>query len=310
MKNKPFTFYFSIQWIRAQRALRALGLNPYLGVGIGILLFGIGTVYLFWKTTMAASIYLLFAGSVLLPLSEKDRNAFLSTQYATSIYRQIRLVENGLVIFPFLIGLLSYSHFVEAFLLMLAGSGMALFNIGPQLGKVIPTPFGKLPFEFPVGLRQYWLFFAITYGIIILGIVVQNANISLFGLIILMGLGLSLISLMEPFYFMWIHTHAAKEFLHYKVGILLKCLPILYLPGALALGIYDPSYLSLIVGVLFYGILCNVALLFGKYTAYPLPINIPQGLLLGFSIVIPPLLLILLPYFYRKAIQNLKTVYL
>jgi hypothetical protein len=48
--------------------------------------------------------------------------------------------------------------------------------------------------------------------------------------------------------------------------------------------------------------------LLGKYAFFPTTMNLPQGLLMAFSFLFPPMLLFLLPYFYRRCIHQLNPI--
>jgi len=54
------------------------------------------------------------------------------------------------------------------------------------------------------------------------------------------------------------------------------------------------------------GILFVITALLGKYAYFPSEINIIPGFTIAISIFFPPFLLVSLPYFYFKAVKNLK----
>jgi hypothetical protein len=45
-----------------------------------------------------------------------------------------------------------------------------------------------------------------------------------------------------------------------------------------------------------------------KYSTFPREVPLPKGLLVGFSLFFPPLLLALIPYFYNQSIRSLKII--
>jgi hypothetical protein len=46
-----------------------------------------------------------------------------------------------------------------------------------------------------------------------------------------------------------------------------------------------------------------------KYSAYPDEIHLTIGVIIAFTILFPPLILVVIPYFYTKSINNLKFIF-
>ena len=51
-----------------------------------------------------------------------------------------------------------------------------------------------------------------------------------------------------------------------------------------------------------------LTVILAKYSAYPKKINLPQGILLALSLAMPPLLLVLVPFFYIQSKNRLKEI--
>ena len=45
-----------------------------------------------------------------------------------------------------------------------------------------------------------------------------------------------------------------------------------------------------------------------KYSTFVSEINLPEGIIIAFAISFPPLILLIIPYFYTKSIQNLRLI--
>lgn len=86
-------YYFTLQYKTLNRHLKAFGLMPIIGYLLAILIFILGSFYLFSKTTYAAYIYAFFALSPLSLLSETKRNDFLKSCFLAKTYQQIRIAK-------------------------------------------------------------------------------------------------------------------------------------------------------------------------------------------------------------------------
>ena len=95
--------YFTLQYKMLNRHLWAFGLPPIIGYLLAIILFVGGSWYIFSKTEYAAYIYAFFALSPLTYLSETKRIDFLKSCFSAQDYSKIRIAENLVLVFPFLI---------------------------------------------------------------------------------------------------------------------------------------------------------------------------------------------------------------
>ncbi|MCB0664046.1 MAG: hypothetical protein KDC24_14970, partial [Saprospiraceae bacterium] len=63
-----------------------------------------------------------------------------------------------------------------------------------------------------------------------------------------------------------------------------------------------------ILGLQALGYLYLGTLILGRYAGYPKEMGIPQALLLGFSVWFPPMLVIIIPIFYKQAVKRLQLI--
>ena len=61
--------------------------------------------------------------------------------------------------------------------------------------------------------------------------------------------------------------------------------------------------LTLIAALIGFAFLMLIIL--AKYAAYPAEMNLPEGIMIALCLIFPPLLLGLIPFFYRKAVNKL-----
>lgn len=298
-------YYFTLQGRILNRRFREWGLVPVLGYGLALVLFIALSLYLFYKTTSAAYLYCLIALSLLAPLSEKERNEFLKIQFSGLDYRKIRALENVLIVLPFSLFLLFKVQILLAALLILVALLSSVFNTGSRLNFTLPTPFYRFPFEYAQGFRQNWALYLLAYFIAWKAIEVDNFNLGVGSLALLGILGLTHYGKAENEYFVWIYVCSAKQFLYKKIGTACGYLSLSCIPLLLVLGCFFMDKIWILLGIQVLLSVFLLTLILAKYSAYPEVMSLPQALLLGISLWFPPLLLLVIPMFYRRAVERL-----
>jgi hypothetical protein len=66
------------------------------------------------------------------------------------------------------------------------------------------------------------------------------------------------------------------------------------------------QYALIIFACVLIGTLFLWAMILAKYGAYPYEMNLPEAVLLAICILLPPLLLAVIPFFYAKALKKMK----
>ena len=288
-----------------ERHLTEFGLAPGLGYLLSALLFTGFSGFLFYKTIYAEYIYLLICLSYLGKLSEWERNNFLKLCFPKTAYRQIRLVENSLLALPFLFFLVMQTCWLSALALVLAAPGMAFLHFEKQRNFQLPTPFFRRPFEFIVGFRSsFWLHF-LAYGLGAIALNVGNFNLGLFALAMVFIVCMSYYVYPEPAYFVWIHAQNPGAFLWTKFTTAMLYSGTLAAPLALGLLFAFPDHTWVVLGIVVLGYVCLLAIILAKYAAFPHEMSLPQSILLLSCLWLPPLLLVILPYFYRQSVKRL-----
>jgi hypothetical protein len=120
---------------------------------------------------------------------------------------------------------------------------------------------------------------------------------------------LSYYSKPEEEYYVWVHADTIKSFLIKKIIIATKNYTLLTIPILIGLLIFYPTKLDLILLFLFIGILFLWTILLAKYSTFPDEIHLSIGLIITFTILFPPLVLVVIPYLYTKSINNLKFIF-
>ena len=290
------------------RRFKDTGFEPLLAYII--LTFGfLGlSIYLFNKTEFAVYVYLLFALTLIGKLSETRRTEFLKICFGDTQLKKIRITENLICSIPFFVFLLYKQLFLFAGLLLALTTILALVNFRTTLNVTIWTPFSKQSFEFTTGFRNtFYLFFA-AYALTFIAISVNNFNLGVFAMLLVFATTLSYYSKPENEYYVWTYNLNPKQFLFSKIITAILFSSLLALPIALVLSILFYQSIGLISLFFLVGWTFLTAIIVTKYSAYPDEMNIPQGILLAFCLWFPPILLVVIPYLFRKSENQLSSL--
>lgn len=301
-------YYFALQFKIIQRHLTEWGIQTWVAFPIFVIAFILFSNYFFLKVEFAPEAYLILGLSVLSGLSTTNRKGFLLSFLSTSNYYKIRMIENTVCTLPFVIFLLIKLHWIYAGLMLFISILLSKMDSGFTIGKSIPTPFSKSPFEFPVGFRKTLPFILLSYSLTIIGLKVDNFNLAVFSLGLIFLVCLSYYSFLEKQEYVWIHAQQPKTFLLMKIKTAIFNAFVICLPSLLLLTVFEFTRLLPVALLFFGGELFLVSIILSKYTNYPREMNVPNGILLGLGLFFPPLLLALIPFFYNQSVASLKKV--
>lgn len=301
-------YYFVLQYRRLERRIRELGLPPVIGVILAVLFFAAGSKYLFIKTSFAGWIYALLGLLVLSALGEGKRNDLLRSVFLQKDYLVIRILENVLAILGFVSYLVYEGYYYIALGLFVLSIIIAGLHVQYRITTVVPTPFRKYPFEYIAGFRRMLWLVILAYFLLAKSIQVDNFNLGLFALALLFFNGMSYYAQPEDEYFVWIYSTDSRGFLRQKLLTALLCASLLSAPLMIALSVAYWANIWIILGVQLLGCIFLLAMILAKYSAYPGEINLAQAFLFGLSLWFPPMLLIVIPIFYKRSITQLKAL--
>lgn len=300
--------YFLLQFKMTNRKLTDFGLNPI--IGFILLLTGfIGlSIYLFSKTEFAEYVFILIALSFVSKLSETRRNDFLKYCFIDTEYQKLRLTENYIIALPFIAFLVYEQLFPSVILLTILTLLMALVNFNSTFNYTLPTPFYKRPFEFAVGFRSTFYLFFFAYFLTFMAISVGNFNLGIFALLLVFLVSLSFYSKPENEYYVWSFITTSKGFIIEKIKVGLVYSTILSIPILIVLGIFFLSEINTLLIFQLLGYVYLVTIILAKYSAYPNEMNLPQGILIGISLLFPPILIGIIPFFYLQSTKRLNDI--
>jgi len=301
-------FYFSLQFRMHNRRMKDFGLNPIIGYFFSIISYIGLSCLLFYMTKYAPYIYILITIGIISKLNSANRNDFLKVCFSTKKYFQLRMIENMILTFPFVLFLIYKSEYLCALILPILSELIALVNIDNKLNFTIPTPFFKYPFEFTVGFRNTFFVFAFVYFLTFMAIYVGNFNLGFFTILVVFITCMSFYSKPERAYYVWIFSLNPKSFLFRKIMIALLFSTILSLPILLSMSIFFPDKIWILLIFQGIGYIYLTTVILAKYADFPEEINFSQGVLFFLGLVFPPFILVIIPLFYSQSVYSLNKI--
>lgn len=299
-------YYFQLQLKRFHRIILAAGLSPIIAFILTPLLFVAGSMYIFSMEQYSNWIYFSIGILAVFKLGNEERIELIKTLFKKGDYYKIRFIENSLISLPFIGYLIFEGSYLFASGLILISFILIIFNSSQKLNYTIPTPFKKIPFEFIVGFRYTFILLFIAAFLIFKSVEVGNFNLGLFGLGFVILLSLSYYLKPENEFFVWTHSLNSNQFLTRKIRFASIGYLLLTLPPFLALSWFFSNEWAFILGLEALGFFYLAAMVFAKYSAFPNEISLPQAVFLGLCVWFPPLLIIVIPFFYFQSDKKLK----
>ncbi len=293
--------YLQLQFRLIIRNFKDAGIAPLLVYLLMALAFVSVSVLLFHKTKFGDIVYLLLAVTLVGRLSEIKRNDFLKLCFSEYEFRSLRIVENLIISMPFLFFLLYMQHFLSSVILILLTGTMALVNFRTTLYFTLPTPFSKKPFEFTMGFRNTFYIIIIAYLLVVFSFVAHNFNLGIFSMLLIYAVTLGYYGVLENNFYVWNYAMNARQFLFSKIRTALVYSSFLVLPVSLVLGIAFSGEIENILIVMLVGWCFNAFMIVSKYATYPGDPGIFRGVLIALCLSFPPVLIVLIPYLFRKS---------
>ncbi len=291
------------------RHLNDFGVPPLFAYPILLTLFVLSSNFIFYTLEhYAAYGYLLLLVSVLIKLSEKKRNDFLKLIFTKKLYNKLRIIENLVISIPFVLYFIYQSEYIFLGYVFIAILILSKLITKISSSVVIPTPFGKKPFEFPLGFRNSFYMFPIVYWLTHKSIEVGNFNLGIFSLLLLFVTLITYYSKMENEFYVWSFKYSAEEFLQKKIKIGVLYAIILSLPITIFLTVFFSEYVLIIM---IFNLLCflyYIQAIIAKYCDFPKKMNLPSSMIFAASLALPPFVLFTFGYFYKRSIQKLKSI--
>lgn len=301
--------YFLLQYKILNRKILEFGIAPWVAYVLLPIIFTVSSILLFSKLAYANYIYIATALFYLLKLNISQRNIFLQTLFKPIDYYYVRAIENTLISLPFLLFLFSKKLFLSTLILFLLSLLMIFLKQKRISFFTMPTPFSSNPFEFSIGFRENFFVFPLLLFLCFKSVSVGNFNLGIFTLFSTTLVCLSFYNKLENPYFVWLFNRfSPKQFLFNKAKISSKYFMFLSLPILLPLMIFFSDKLEIIALVYLLSFCYLITIVFAKYANFPHKIGLLEVIIITIGFIFFPLLLILIPYFYTRALEQLKSI--
>jgi hypothetical protein len=292
----------------ANRKFNDFGLYPVVGYVLLLIAFIGFSFFLFYQIKFAEYIYVCIPVYLSFQLSEIRRNDFLKRCFGEKKYQIIRIIENWIVSFPFVVFLLYKHCFLISAIGLVIVSLSSLLNTKTGFSFAIPTPFYKQPFEFTTGFRRTFYLFIVCYLLTSIAIVVDNFNLGIFALMLIYLTTWSYYLKPENTYYVWVYSLSPLQFMIQKMKTALLYSSMLALPVILFLGALYVENAGVLLICFLLGYAFLVLMISAKYAAYPDEINIPQAVLILICFCFPPLLIAVIPFLFSQSIKQLNCI--
>ena len=300
-------FYFQLQFKLICRKLTAFGVPPLIAFLSLPLIFFLASNYLFDSHKVANFIYAGIALGILFSFYNHRKRTFLKGHFSKKNFIQIVIIERVIIALPFISFLIFKKEFLIGALIFLASIFSSLVDYNNRISIYLPTPFSKKPFEFCVGFRKTFYLFPFCYALSYISIEVGNLNLGLFALICLFFITTTYYSKSEPEIYIWVHKYSPKNFIRLKIRQAIVNFILLSIPISITLIFGFPKQIATYLLLL---VILSLALSIRVLMKYSVgnQINLAQGFTFYISVVVFPFLFILLPFYYKQAIQKLSNI--
>ncbi len=307
-------FFFKLLYLSWLRYLKGIGLNPVITLAILLLLFVLASIKIY-SLEYGYSLYLMWALTILAKGSTVKRNNFLYLNYSNGLFYLLRMVENLIVISPFVIFYLVQNEILKSMSLILVAFAMVLLRSRSVKSIVILQPFSKYDYEWIAAFRKYFLLpipFLIGYC---MGIIVHNYSLSLVcGGVLMLNLALPFQETIEKPVFIWQYKLSAVSFLKEKAKRIFNY-SLCFIGFFLLIIAFNPGKWLSILFVCFWCLLTVIVSLITKYSRYPSSTSsVNQSLLVGASLAalfqpyLIPVVLFLAYSQLNNSIRSLKAI--
>ena len=283
------------------------GFYPIVALVAATVLF-IGLSFFLFYMNYAEYIYMVAALSLMLGVSNQRQDEFLKLSLGGDTALRLKMIERMALAIPFCLILLIQSYPIHSgVLLVLSYLTIYVGGFGtPSL--VLPVPYGRYPFEFTQGARKYVGVLMFGYFLLVMAISVGNYNLGAFSFLVLLATIMAFYDDDEDTYLVWMHSHKERDFLLYKSKIALIYSSLTLLPAVvLMIWVFHLQWMATLIIFLF----CLIYVVFFvvvKFAFYGRPLSIGTVLMLLSPFLLPPILVLLLPYYFRRAERHLITI--
>ena len=181
---------------------------------------------------------------------------------------------------------------------------LSVFDVTPTV--VIPTPFGRWPYEFPAGFRRSWPAVLFSLFLCVMSVVAGNFNLAVFAQLFITVVAIAFYLQADPEMYVWVFSCRPQSFLRRKIQVAAGCSTLLVAPVLITVMTAFPDrwWIPLAAHSLALMYLSTVILL--RYASVPGEPGVPGLIIVALAVSFPPLLLVVIPYFGVRAVRHLQ----
>ncbi|WNB18605.1 hypothetical protein QYS47_30745 [Marivirga arenosa] len=297
--------YFKIQLKILSRYITDAGINKYLGWALIFIAFVFFSNYTLSENNNLHFIYILVPIFLIAKIASKRRLGFLEFCFPPKKFYKIRLIESLILSLPFAVFLLYYSYPQLALILFILSFLLAFYKRGFSFNIVVPTPFGKYPYEFIIGFRKTFPLILASYFLVAISIMYANFHLALFVIFIQFILSAGYFMHQDLLGYVWVYKHRSHLFLLKKIKLAFVQHFVLYGAELVLFFYFFSDKILLMLIFYFLGALFLSGAILLKYSAFPERIGVKESMLVALAVYFPPLLIALIPYFYVQSVKSL-----
>jgi hypothetical protein len=144
-----------------------------------------------------------------------------------------------------------------------------------------------------------------VYGVGWVSIAVGNGELGVLTILMAFYICLNYYNMLESDYWVWSHSLTPRQFLHQKIRYAIIQSSWLVLPIGLPMVIVFSPYWAVIALFWCLGYVFLAFAIIQKYTVFPEAVNVGHALLMVICIMFFPIVFIILPMLYVRALKNL-----
>lgn len=300
--------WFDLQYTMFTRSIREAGLHPLAAVLLILAVLYLILFVIWERAPYPEHVFSILSLSILLKPTLRKRNEFMQSIFGKRAYYRVRIAEQLLLAAPFTLCLLLKQAWWWSILLPPISASMAYLRTDPGRGRMIPTPFGRIPYEAPAGFRKAILGIILSVLVLIAGVLSGNYALFPASMIIIILTASSFYGEPDESVYVWIFNTKPRIFLLRKWRDSALSTSALSSPLLITALILDSSWLPTLAGILVIGLCLNALIIAGRYSSFPDKLLFAHGLIMAISVIFLPLLPFVLLWLVRRSERRLSTL--
>lgn len=311
-------YYISLRLKQFWRFFRFNQFHPVLGAILAVAIFAAVSFVWFEKVPYSGWSFSGIAFLLLMELQAANSNKFLAQHVTRQVYFKSKLVENMLLILPFLVTLILKHEYIPATVLSIITFPYSRYNFKiarPKL-RALKSPYPAHSLEWHNSFRSFVIVYLLHVLLLVPGIISHNFYVYMVPFFLLLFFLNTVYAVLEDKSYIWLYRNSASSFLFKKAKTMATSYfstVTLFLISGL---VFYPSQIGMLALCTIAGFICLLGSIFIKYHFYPgeFVIQISQLVFMGITLgglANPSLFLLsvlMLVFSYFRARNRLKSI--